>query len=168
MSIRGPGRRAAPVALLLLVVGCSSEMSEQTLTGKWGAVDKTGIGPAFKIKSGHPDAKGSEILAASKLLAATSLELKSDGVFSLNYGVNKFDGSWKFDKEAAMVDLTVAKMNGEVADVNKMLTAGYLGVMDRDDGTMRFYPIDRKGYEEAKRRGEKGPEAISVRLRKES
>jgi hypothetical protein len=83
------------------------------------------------------------------------------------YGVNRYDGSWKFDKGNAMVDFTVAKMNGEVADVKNLLTGALLGVMDRDDGTMRFYRIDRKGYEEFKKRGDKGPEAMSVRLRKE-
>src|SRR5262249_6193880 len=133
----------------------------------WGAVDKTGIGSAFKIKSGSPDAKGSDIVAAAKILAATSLDLKKDGVYSLQYGVNKYDGSWKFDQQEAMIELTVAKMNGEAADVKNLLTGTFLGVMDRDDGTMRLYPIDRKAFDELKRRGDKGPEAMSVRLRKE-
>jgi hypothetical protein len=170
LSIRGQGLQMLRVGLLLLFagcMGCSSEMSEQTLSGKWGAIDKTGIGPAFKIKAGAPDAKGSDIVAAAKLLAATSLELKKDGDFSLQFGVNKYDGSWKFDKQAAMVDLTVAKMNGEAADVKNMLTGSFLGVMDRDKGTMRLYPIDRKGYEEFTRRGDKGPDAMSVKLQKD-
>src|SRR5262249_36160566 len=98
---------------------------------------------------------------------ATSLELKKDGDFSLQFGVNRYDGSWKFDQQAAMVDLTVAKMNGEAADVKNMLTGSFLGVMDRDKGTMRLYPIDRKGYEEFKRRGEKGPEEMRVKLKKD-
>jgi hypothetical protein len=169
LSICGHETRTLPVGLLLLVVGCmgcSSEMSEQTLAGRWGATDKSGVASAIKIKSGSPDSKGSDIVAAAKILAATSLELKKDGEFSLQFGVNKYDGSWKFDQAEAMVDLTVAKMNGEVVDVKNLLTGSFLGVMNRDDWTMRLYPIDRKGYQEFKRRGDKGPEAMSVRLQK--
>jgi len=170
LSIGGHKRQTLLVGLFLLVAGCtgcSAEMSEQTLSGKWSAVDKTGIGSAIKIKAGAPDAQGSQIVAAAKLLAATSLELKKDSEFSLQFGVNKYDGSWKFDKQAAMVDLTVAKMNGEAADAKNMLTGTFLGIMDRDKGTMRLYPIDRKSYEELKRRGDKGPDAMSVKLQKD-
>ena len=170
LSMGGQRRQTLRVGLFLLVagcMGCSSEMSEQTLSGKWSAVDKTGIGSAFKIKAGAPDAQGSQIVAAAKLLAATSLELKKDGEFSLQFGVNKYDGSWKFDKQAALVDLAVAKMNGEAADVKNMLSGSFLGVMDPDKGTMRLYPIDRKSYEELKRKGDNGYDAMSVKLQKD-
>jgi hypothetical protein len=143
-----------------------SEVTEQTLIGKWSATDKSGIGRAFKLKSEHPDAKGSEVLAAAKILAATSLDLKKDGVFTLVYGAGKYGGSWKFDKQDAMVELEVTTVNDQVADVKNLLTGAFLGVIDREDGTMRLYPIDRKGYEASKKRGDKGPENLSVLLSK--
>src|SRR5262249_35390154 len=99
-------------------------------------------------------------------LATTSLELKKDGAFTLVYGANKYRGSWKFDNQDAMVDLDVTTVNGEVADKKNLLTGAFLGVMDREDGTMRLYPVNRKEYEEFKKRGDKGPEALSVRLGK--
>ena len=36
-------------------------------------------------------------------------------------------------------------MNGEVADVKNLFMSAFLGVIDRDDGKMRLYPVSRKG-----------------------
>ena len=121
---------------------------------------------AFKIKSENPGAKPAEIIAAAKILGATSLEIKKDAAFSLQYGVNKYDGSWKLDNQEKIVELAVKNMNGEVADVKNILTGTFLGVMDKGDGTMRLFPGDRKGYEASKNKGDKGFEVMSVRLRK--
>src|SRR5262249_45411365 len=129
-------------------------------------VDKTGTGMAFKIKSENPGAKSSEIIAAAKILGATSLEIKKDSAFSLQYGAGKYDGSWKLDNADKIVELAVKTVNGEAVDVKNLLTGMFLGVMDRGDGTMRLYPADRKGYEQSKGKSDNGLEVMSVRLRK--
>ena len=64
-------RRVLPVSFVLLMMGCSSEITPRSLVGTWGAADKSGVGTAFKIKSNAPDAKGSDIVAVSQVLAAT-------------------------------------------------------------------------------------------------
>src|SRR5262249_22593595 len=119
------------------------------------------------IKSASPDSKPSEIVAASKALAGTLLELKKDAVFTLQYGVNKFDGSWKFDQGEKLVEMAVKTANGEEIDPKTSFTSAFLGVIDPSDGTMRLYPLDRKGYEEARGKNDKGMQALSVRLNKE-
>ena len=161
-------KRALTAGLVLLVAGCMGrpEFTEKTIIGKWTSTSKSGIGQAFRIKAEHPDAKASEILAAAKLLAATSLELNKDGVFALAYGVNKLGGSWQFDEKDAMVELEVTTRNGQPVDPKTLLLSAFLGVIDRDDATMRLYPVDRKGYEESRKRGDKGVDALSVRLEK--
>ncbi len=159
-------RRLLPVGLVLLFAGCGpGEIREQTLVGKWGAASKDGTGTALKIKAGNPNAKPAEIVAAAKILAATSLELQKDA-FTLQYGAGKYEGSWKLDNADKTVEMAVKTMNGEVADVKKLLTGTFLGVMDPSDGTMRLYPVDRKGYEESKGKADSGLEVMSVRLRK--
>jgi hypothetical protein len=44
----------------------------------------------------------------------------------------------------------------------------FVGAFDRGDAKMRFMPIDRKGYEQSKQKKDKGLEALSVKLVKES
>jgi hypothetical protein len=78
---------------------------------------------ALKIKSGSSNAKNSEVMAAAQMLSATSLEIKKDATYSLVHGVNTFAGTWKFDKEAALVELDINTANGEAADPKKIFPA---------------------------------------------
>ncbi|HWB13877.1 MAG TPA: hypothetical protein VG826_31915 [Pirellulales bacterium] len=165
LSVPAPIRRIIP-AVLLVVTGCTgSEITERTLVGTWRAKG-SGTGMAMKIKSENPNAKSSEVLAAAKALSATSLEIKEGPLFTLAYGVNTYDGSWKFDKEAGFVELDVKTMNGEDADPKQILTSAFLGIIDRKDGTMRLFPGDRKTYEDLKQRNDKGADLLNVRLHK--
>jgi hypothetical protein len=63
-----------------------------------------------------------------------------------------------------MIDLNIKTANGEAADPKKTLIGAFLGIIDRQDKTMRLYPTDRNGYEESTKRGDKGMEVMSVRL----
>jgi hypothetical protein len=162
--ISPPTRRIAP-ALLVLVAGCSGEITERTLVGTWRATG-TATGTALKIKSENPNAKSSEVLAAAKVLNATALKIKKDFLFTLAYGVNTYDGSWKYDEEAGFVELDVKTMNGEPADPGQMLTSAFLGVIDRKNATMRLFALGRASYEELKKNGNKEADLLNVRLRK--
>jgi hypothetical protein len=84
----------------------------------------------------------------------------------LQYGTGRYEGSWKLDNADKTIEMAVKTVNGEVADVKNLLTGTFLGVMDQGDGTMRLYPVDRKGYEESKGKADSGLEVMSVRLRK--
>jgi hypothetical protein len=151
--------------VLAVVAGCSSEVSEKTLPGTWRA-SGDGTGMTLRIKSENPNAKPSEITAAAKILSATSLEVKHDATYSLTYGVNTFGGTWKFDKEAGLVELAVETQNGEAADPKNSMENGFLGIVNQKDGTMKLFNGDQKTYEELKKRGDKGADALNVRLRK--
>ena len=150
---------------LAVVAGCSSEVTEKTLPGTWRA-SGDGMGMSFRIKSENPNAKPSEITAAAKTLSATSLEIKNDASYSLTYGVNTYAGTWKFDKEAALVELAVETQNGETADPTNAMVNGFLGIVNQKDGTIKLFNGDRKTYEELKKRGDKGADALNVKLRK--
>jgi hypothetical protein len=151
-------------AFIVLLAGCSSEITEQTLVGAWQA-SSTGAGKALKIKSENPNAKSADVLAAAKLLSATTLEITKDG-YSLMYGVNKFEGTWKFDKDAGLVELDVKTQNGEVADPKTSFTTGFLAIVDQKDQSMRLFPGTRNTYEELKRNGDKGANALNIKLRR--
>src|SRR5262245_54322153 len=97
-TVRSAMRRVLCAGILLVVSGCRSETTEETLIGKWNA-STTGVGRALKIKSDHPNANSTQIVAAARLLSATTMELETDAKFSLVYGANTFAGSWNFDKE---------------------------------------------------------------------
>lgn len=148
----------------VIVTGCSTELTEQTLVGTWRA-SGSGTGMAMKIKSESPDAKNADILAAAKALSATSLDI-TENSYSLHYGANQFEGTWKFDKEAGLIELDVKTQNGEAADPKTTFATGFLAIVDRKDRSMRLFPGDRKSYEELKRNGDKGADLLNVRLRK--
>ena len=157
-------RRIAP-AVLVIVAGCSGEITQQTLVGTWRAKG-TGTGTAFKIKAENPNVKGSEALAAGKILSATSLEIK-DGAFTLSFGGGTYEGSWTFDKEAGMVEMDAKTVNGEAADPKNAIFTAFLGIVDQKTRTIRLFPGTRKNYEELKQRGDKGSDILNVRLHRE-
>jgi hypothetical protein len=156
-------KRIVP-AVLVVVAGCSGEITERTVVGTWRAKG-TGTGTAFKIKSADPNVKGSDALAAGKVLSATLLEIK-DAAFTLAYGMGTYEGSWKFDKEAGLLEMEAKTVNGEAADANQTFTA-FLGIVDQKTRTIRLFPGTRKNYDELKQKGDKGADILNVRLHKE-
>jgi hypothetical protein len=164
---------ASPVAVwrflpvvVIAVAGCSGEITERTLVGTWRATG-SGTGTAFKIKSESPEVRGSDALAAGKLLSTTALEIKDGGLFSLSYGAKTYDGSWKFDKEAGFVELDAKTVDGEPADPKETLFSAFLGIVDQKTRTMKLFPGSRNSYQELKQKGDKGADLLNVKLRKE-
>jgi hypothetical protein len=166
--MRGRTFRLALGAALLLVSGCFGpiEITDQWLAGKWSATDKSGASGAAQIYTAGPEARSADVLKVAKILAATTVEFQSDKTFELQYGVNRYVGSWTLEKIEGLVECTVKTVNDEAADVNKHLTVSFLGVIDRQTGTMRFFPGTRRSYEEQQQRGDKGWEVIGIRLGK--
>ena len=92
---------------------------EQRLIGKWKA-DSSAAGVAMKaakLKADNPEISGADATAYARSLTNVSLDLNKDKSCAFVTGGNTLKGTWKFDKEAKIVELDL--QTAEIAPENK-------------------------------------------------
>ena len=129
---------------------------EQRLIGKWKA-DSSAAGVAMKaakLKADNPEISGSEATAYARSLTNVSLALNKDKSCAFVTGGNTLKGTWKFDKEAKIVELDL--QTAEVAPENKdknpdgFKPTTYIAIVEDGGDKIEVLPIDRAGYEVVK------------------
>jgi hypothetical protein len=138
-----------------LLVGCSMD-PEQRLIGKWKA-DSSAAGVAMKaakMKADNPEISGSDAMAYARSLTKVSLDLNKDKSCTLVTGGNTLKGTWKFDKEASLVELDLK--TAEIAEENKAKNPEgfkpqtFVVVVEDGGDKLEVLPMPRESYEMVK------------------
>jgi hypothetical protein len=133
-------------------VGCSMD-PEQRLVGKWKA-DSSAAGVAMKaakLKADNPNISGAEATAYARSLTNVSLALNKDKSCAFVSGGNTLKGTWKFDKEAKLVELDLK--TAEIAEENKAKNPDgfkpttYVAEVQDGGDRLEVIPYSRSGYE---------------------
>jgi hypothetical protein len=126
---------------------------EQRLIGKWKA-DSSAASVAMKaakLKADNPEISGSEATAYARSLTNVSLDLNKDKSCAFVTGGNTLKGTWKFDKEAKLVELDL--QTAEIAEENKAKNPDgftpktYVAEVQDGGDRLEVIPFDRSGYE---------------------
>lgn len=142
-----------------VLVGCGSPDPQTYLVGKWAADNSaTAVaGRVFQMNQQAPDMSVSYKMNAARALGAVAIEMRADGTASAVMVTHTFEGTWKFDPAASLVEYDLKNTNppdpdAEAPPAEQGVEAEepenreWIGELDMESKTLTVLPIPRSSY----------------------
>jgi hypothetical protein len=102
---------------------------------------------AAQMKQQDPSASSSDVMAASRQLRATGIDIRPDKTFQLSWAGQVMSGDWTFDKESGELLLNINKTEDLEGNPVEQAAQTWAAYLEPTNDRLRLYPVPKEAME---------------------